>query len=397
MNLAIMNLAIAKSLTAGKVKSWLPRLLACGLLAFLLAGWTADRQHSAPDLTAHEWGTFTAIAGKDGRAVEWSPLGLPRIPPSTDLPPFVEHFNSVNFKLGLRGTIRMETPVLYFYSPRDVTVSAKVSFAKGLITEWYPHADRVQPAAVMTDNNLSRLSVDGSIAWNHVAVSPNLAAEFPSHEFSSDGQPNRYYAARETASSPLRVQTSTGEQREKFLFYRGVSSSPLPIFGRLTSDGKLVVKSLGEDEIPNAILFERRGEHVGYRIIGALTDATTVDPPVLNGNVDSLYGDLEEILVGQGLYRDEAHAMVETWEDSWFEEGSRLIYIVPRGFIDRVLPLTIDPVPGQIVRVFVGRLEIVTPTTAMAVKTAFAHHDEATLNKYGRFLEPILATVKQGD
>jgi hypothetical protein len=33
----------------------------------------------------------------------------------------------------------------------------------------------------------------------------------------------------------------------------------------------------------------------------------------------------------------------------------------------------------------------------MAVKTAFAHHDEATLNKYGRFLEPILATVKQGD
>ncbi len=386
-----MNPAIGKSLTAGEVRSWLPRLLACGLLAFSLAGWTTDEQHTAPDLTAHEWGTFTAIAGNDGRAVEWLPLGLPRFPPSTDLPQFVEHINGVNFKLGLRGTIRMETPVLYFYSPRDLTVSAKVSFAKGLITEWYPHADRVQPTGVMTDTSLSRLSVGGSIGWNRVAVSPNLAGEFP-----SEVQPNRYYAARETASSPVRVRASTGEQREKFLFYRGVSASPLPISARLTSDGKLVVESLSEDEIPNAILFERRSERVGYRLTGALTDATTVDPPVLNGSVDSLYGDLEEILVGQGLYRDEAHAMVETWKDSWFEEGSRLIYIVPSGFIEKVLPLTIDPVPGQIVRVFVGRLEIVTPATAMAVRTALAHNDEATLDKYGRFLEPILQTVKQG-
>jgi hypothetical protein len=387
-----MNPAIGESLTAGKVRSRLPRVLACGLLAFALAGWTADEKPTAPDLTVHEWGTFTAIAGKDGRAVEWLPLGLPRFQPPTDLPQFVEHINGLNFKLGLRGTIRMETPVLYFYSPRNLTVSAKVSFAKGLITEWYPHADRVLPAGVTTDTILRRLSVDGGIRWDHVAVSPNLAGEFP-----SEVQPNRYYAARETASSPLRVQTTAGEQQEKFLFYRGVSVSQLPISARLTSGGKLVVKSLSKDEIPNAILLERRGERVGYRLTGALTDATTVDPPVLNGTVDSLYNDLEEILVGQGLYWDEAHAMIETWKDSWFEEGSRLIYIVPRGFIDKVLPLAIDPVPGQTVRVFVGRLEIVTPTTAMVVKTALAHNDEAALDKYGRFLEPILQIVKQGD
>ncbi|MBZ5688725.1 MAG: hypothetical protein LAP86_27250 [Acidobacteriia bacterium] len=379
------------SLTAGEVRSWLPRLLACGLLAFSLAGWTADEQRTAPDLTAHEWGTFTAIAGKDGRAVEWLPLGLPRLPRSTDLPQFVEHINDVNFKLGLRGTIRMETPVLYFYSPRDVTVSARVSFSKGLITEWYPHADRVQPTGVLTDTSLNRAPSDGSIAWNHVAVSPNLAGAFP-----SDAQMNRYYAARETASSPLRVQTSTGEQREKFLFYRGVSANPLPLSARLTSDGGLLVKSLNGDEIPNAILFERRGQRVGYRFTGALTDQTTVEPPVLTGSVDSLYGDLEEVLVGQGLYRGEAHAMIETWKDSWFEEGSRLIYIVPRGFIDKVLPLTIDPAPERIVRVFVGRFEIVTPATATAVKTAVAHNDEATLDKYGRFLEPILESIQQG-
>ena len=382
-----MNLPIEKALSKTPVGFWLPRLFVFGLLA----GWLiADDQHTSSDLTVHEWGTFTAIAGKDGRAAEWLPLGLPRYPPSTDLPQFVEHINGVNFKLGLRGTIRMETPVVYFYSPHDVTVSAKVSFSRGLITEWYPHADRAEPAGVLTNASLGQLRADGSITWNHVAVSPNLAGKFP-----TDVQSNRYYTARETASSPVSVQTSAGEQQEKFLFYRGVSASPLPISAKLTSDGKLAVKSLSGDEIPNAILFERRGERVGYRLTGALTDEIAVSPPVLNGSLDSLYGDLEEILVGQGLYRDEAHAMLETWKDSWFEEGSRLIYIVPRGFIDNVLRLTIDPAPGKIVRVFVGRLEVVTPATAMAVETAMAHNDEATLNKYGRFLEPILQTIRQ--
>jgi hypothetical protein len=85
--------------------------------------------------------------------------------------------------------------------------------------------------------------------------------------------------------------------------------------------------------------------------------------------------------------------MIETWRDSWFEEGSRLIYLVPRGFIDKILPLRVDPAPSQMVRVFVGRLELVTPATAKAVKAALASNDEGMLNKYSRFLEPILQTV----
>ena len=380
-----MNSPFRKSLLEMEKRSWLLRLLAFALSAFLLGGWLiADQQHGAPDLTVHEWGTFTAIAGKDGQAVEWTPLS------GTDLPQFVEHISDVNFKLGLRGTIRMETPVMYFYSPHDVTVSVRVAFFKGLITEWYPHADHVQPGGVVRNTSLKQLPADGSIAWNEVSVSPNLAGEFP-----REVKSNRYYAARETSSSPLRVKTSAGEQQEKFLFYRGVSASPLPLSAKLNSDGELVVKSLGEAEIPAAILFERRGERVGYRLTGALTNETTLEPPVLTGSVNALYGDLEEILLAQGLYRDEAHAMVETWKDSWFEEGSRLIYIAPRGFIDNVLPLTINPAPGQIVRVFVGRLEIVTRATARAVKTAVARNDEATLNKYGRFRELIVQAERK--
>jgi hypothetical protein len=116
---------------------------------------------------------------------------------------------------------------------------------------------------------------------------------------------------------------------------------------------------------------------------------------VLTSTVDSLCGDLEGILVDRGLYPDEAHAMVATWRDSCFEEGSLLISILPRGFIDNVLPLAIDPAPAQIVRVFVRRLEIVTCATASAVETAVESDDEGTRNKYGRFLKTILRTVRE--
>jgi hypothetical protein len=137
----------------------------------------------------------------------------------------------------------------------------------------------------------------------------------------------------------------------------------------------------------------RRGERVGYRIGGPLHEEAILDAPELTSTIDELDRDLEGILVTQGLYQDEARAMVETWRNSWFEEGSRLLYIVPPAFVNDVLPLSIKPAPAQTVRVFVGRLELVTPATEKEVENAFAAHDTATLKAYGRFLEPILATM----
>src|SRR5438309_1606922 len=222
-------------------------------------------------LTAHEWGTFTSIAGKDGNAVEWLALTG-----STDLPSFVEHFRNAGFKLGLRGTVRMETPVLYFYDSREETVSVKVSFAKGVITEWYPHAAHVEPAANIFDGTLLQPHPDGSIAWDSVTISPNVREKFP-HENSG----NHYYAARMTSSTPLRVQSSAGEQQEKFLFYRGVSTFSVPLSATLIPSGELYVENHGQEEIPNTIRFERRGEKVGYRIGAALQKEALLDPPEL--------------------------------------------------------------------------------------------------------------------
>ena len=86
--------------------------------------------------------------------------------------------------------------------------------------------------------------------------------------------------------------------------------------------------------------------------------------------------------------------MISTWRNSWFEEGSRLLYILPAPAVSAILPLAISPAPANTVRVFVGRLELVTPATERAIEQAFRMHDQPALDKYRRFLVPILnATI----
>lgn len=356
-------------------------LLGCVVMPLALLGMRSHPVDSG--LIVHEWGTFTSIAGADGLAMEWRPLSG-----STDLPSFVEHFRNAGFKLGLRGTVRMETPVLYFYSQREQTVSVRASFAKGVITEWYPQASRVEPTAALYDASLYPSSVDGSITWDAVTLSPNQSVNLP-----EDHRENHYYTARQTTSTPVRVRTAGSEQYEKFLFYRGVSAFDVPISAQLVGGSKLRVENRIGAPLSNAILFERRGDKIGFRINGALQTDASLDLPELNGSVDSLARELEGLLIAQGLYQNEAQAMVQTWRDSWFEEGSRLLYIVPRALVDTVLPLSIKPVPAQTTRVFVGRVELITAATASDVERAFAAGDKRTLFKFARFLEPILKTM----
>ena len=332
----------------------------------------------SPVTAAHEWGTFTSIAGPNGLAMTWLPLtGTP------GLPSFVEHLQNADFKGGLRGTIRMETPVLYFYAPQETTVFVHVSFSKGLITEWYPHAT-VPALNPRRDVALDQKQTEGAITWNSVAIQPTA-----SDDFASENSANHYYAARQTSSAPLTVLSSGIPQREKFLFYRGVSAVLPPVTARVSPE-EILLENHFLHAMPNLILFERRGSKVGYRVLGPLSGQTSVSAPRLDGSLPALFSDLEGLLISQGLYAEEAHAMLETWKSSWFEEGTRILYVLPRPFVDLVLPLSITPAPQQITRVFVGRTELVTPATQESVARAFATNDTVTLAKYDRFLEPIL-------
>jgi hypothetical protein len=82
--------------------------------------------------------------------------------------------------------------------------------------------------------------------------------------------------------------------------------------------------------------------------------------------------------------------MIETWKDSWFTEGTRVFYLVPSQMIDQILPLQIEPKPAKVARVFVGRIEVFTPATIDAVAKAIDTKDDETLQRYGRFLGPIV-------
>src|SRR5262245_50900352 len=109
--------------------------VAATLIGFKVSGWqnaagkTAPTQADANRLVVHEWGTFTSIAGKDGVVLEWRPLNAP-----IDLPSFVHTIERADNglrhpgKRDLEAEIRMETPVIYFYSDREVDVAVKVDF-----------------------------------------------------------------------------------------------------------------------------------------------------------------------------------------------------------------------------------------------------------------------------
>jgi len=343
---------------------------------------------SAEDrLVVHEWGTFTSIAGKDGVALEWRPLNG-----SSDLPKFVHTIGNRGPGLRHQPTkgemstlIRMETPVLFFYSENETEVSVKVEFPRGKITEWYPQAR----------------SVGTDIDWGQIKVMPGAALNLP-----VDNSDSHYYPARETDAAPVQV-CGTGnkpDQQEKFLFYRGVGNFELPLSARLV-DNKIILKNTGAEQIARVIVFENRNGKIGYRIYDSFSGEMTDARPTLDQKLDSLVPELKQAIMATGLYEKEADAMIKTWRSSWFEPGMRVFYVLPRPTIDTVLPITITPQPAELVRVLIGRAEIITPEMEKTVQRQVSLLDDKspqvreaameTIRKYGRFYEPILKSTLQ--
>ena len=361
------------------------QFLKCAFAVLLAAPIFGSGGNPEGGVTVHEWGTFTTIADGAGGAEPWSPLGG-----ASDLPCFVMHLNKLQYKMMPSGptapatqmvTVRMETPVLYFYSPRKATISVAVDFPKGLITEWYPHASKVSPGPQL---NLPPVR-GGHIEWNALEIAPGAQPSLPQGAGAS-----HYYAARNTDSNPVRI----GNDEEKLLFYRGIGNFSVPLSARFTGDSSLELRNAGEDPLALAVLFENRGGHFGYRVMHGLSNTANIETPELTANLDSLKKELADGLVSQGLYRKEADAMIETWRDSWFEEGMRVFYLAPRSLADRELPLSIQPAPAKIARVFVGREEILSSYMRDRLQTALSTGNTQTLDQFGRFLAPFMQQAK---
>jgi len=214
-----------------------------------------------------------------------------------------------------------------------------VDFPRGRVTEWYP---RARPNG-------------GGVAWGQVRVMPGAPVQFPCGAAGS-----HYYAARETDAAPLRV----GDEHEKFLFYRGLGSFNLPLSIRLDGD-QVVIRSPAD--FGPAIVFESRRGRAGFSVAQAQAGEVRVARPSLREpDPEPLRRRLQGILVSQGLYPKEAHAMVETWRDTWFEDGLRVFYWIPRPLTDELLPLTIQPKPAELVRVLVARTELIPDDPVVA-------------------------------
>jgi hypothetical protein len=420
--------------------------------ALVALGATVQQQRT---ITVHEWGTFTTVVGPDGRVIEWLPLGGPADLPcfvnvipdnallalvgkvaglqirqgSTDvviqiynpiipggpvaasqapkrapsvtthsttltLPPILGRPNPfyvevAGTQLGyeearaqLRGTVRMETPVLYFYSPREETVNVSVDFPKGLITEWYPPALVVQPTVKDT---VLRAPMRSAIHWQQVSILPGVTPALLTEK-----DPSHYYPAREVDAAPVRV----ANKDEKFLFYRGVGSFQIPLTALVDEDGSILVRNIGTERIPAVVHFENRAGKVGYRILGPLQKSVRFEPLELDRKVTDLQRDLEALLVANGLYEKEARAMINTWRGDWFEQGERILYVLPQATVDSILPLKVTPAPTSVARVFVGRMEVFTDETLATVAHAIQKRDYGVLSDYGRFLSPISERLK---
>ena len=312
-----------------------------------------------------------------------------------------------NEKRAIRSNERMETPVLYFYAGREMNVDVSVAFPKGLITEWFPRVRDFRP--MLSDSTKPLPVAGGWVRWGNVRIVPkDQKIELP-----NEGESNHYYHARDTDSDYVRVCGTNDQQKtefEKFLFYRGVGNFPLPMSVKAGESTISLANPTTRDLGAAFALTIRKDGSGQYRALGAFKAGASMevlfDGPMLAKKelISGIGRELEESLVKVGLYRKEAASMVKTWTDSYFEtEGTRILYLLPEAMTNELLPLHITPVPTELKRVLVARVDIITPEQTKALQSlirdlasdTFDVRDDAQkrIAAYGRFAEPSLKEV----
>jgi hypothetical protein len=373
-------------------------LIACFLTT--AAGLIAAASDSQ-GLVVHEWGTFLAMNGSDGVSLD----GMYH--EEHALPPFVHARSKDQLRLPM-SQIKGETPVIYFYTREVEKVGVEVGFPTGLWTQWYPQASTVSPGLVQT-GSLPRTR-DGRISWNVTLVPPDMKHGEPPPA-SRDALWNYARdvdAAYVTATDPTRLASPDRSEWERFIFYRGLGEAPLPVHARLDGGRVTASTSLAEGLRHLFILRVEDGRGV-YAYAPELTTRSNLDHAVpsmdaalpIDQFVEQVSTEVARRLVHSGLYEKEARAMVNTWASSYFKtDGVRLLFVMPQSWTERFIPMRIKPAPDRLVRVMVGRMELLSAEREKRAERAISllaspdpsDRDWAfeTLRSEGRYVEPIV-------
>ena len=331
------------------------------------------RSEADNDFVVHEWGTFTSVSGSNGEFLDGLYLE------EEELPRFVHEIKNPHdpmMGLKFRGlglppnhlkgvNIKMETPVIYFYSDKERTVDVNVKFKDGVVNQWYPQSsnDRsqkigVEPLAVNSVYHRDfRTPFTDTLDWKVKVLSPDTDLTYTN---SQEQETPTWINPRFTDANMLQV----GKEREKFIFYRGLARFQQPFKVTAQSSTQITLQNTGDDEIGFAMVYEySKDKKAKVWWTGSLNgqEQKVVKKKELDVN-KSINGQFLDGLVKAGLYNKEAKSMLETWRHSYFEkEGLRVFWVVPRKFTDEILPLKMKPVPKKLERVLVGRTEVLTP------------------------------------
>ncbi len=377
------------------------------------------RAPAGPKLIVHEWGTFLSVQGSNGQALG----GM--VDSEEELPKFVYDRGGASWDAALRrkrATMfsKMETPVTYFYVDQPMIVHAKVRMPEGLLTHWYPGVSEIKPT--WKPNERLPDDVGSSLNWGAFWVYPQklYTEKNPVPALPAVGPNEPWRFVRETDSAILQFRTGAenpkaGVQNEKFLFYRGLGEFKLPIYFKAQGhDDALTLEIFNQEQQPivGAIALQVANGQIRFARLNELTKLawSTHDlgksfseaKPLAEG-VPLAKAAVEAELVKAGLYPKEAAAMCNNWEKSYFATpGTRLLHIVPRTSTDAMIPIDISPKPTEMVRVMVGRTELLTPDREAALLKCLEQladpktqaEGEAFLASLGRLREPALRRVQ---
>ncbi len=362
------------------------------------AGGEHCRMQSPEGLIAHEWGAFTSFSGSDGKLLRFSTNVVEGVP-SFVFSRSKQDDQPRQLKTTFSTLQRMETPAIYFYAPEPMALNVRVDFPQGLLTEFYPPVSNIGPAP---GKELDTAPTNGMLEWRNLRVlGHNARVSLPKIEATS-----HYAAAREAREAHAVQFSHNGEMHtERFLFYRGLGDFEPPIRAEALGNDRFRFTTTQKSQWPCVFLVSAKDGQVRWSVQDNVTGSHEFRLISATRNKDMGVERLISELREAGLFEPEARAMVNTWRDQWFaEHGTRFLAIMPADVVDSTLPLRIEPKPIETKRVFVARLEILTPELERQIESVMSTGDaghEATWTRLrehfgwmGRFLPPAVDRVE---